>query len=321
LNQHSLLKPRISTRLNQRVHIDSSWQPVGVTEQFLANADTYHARYYKNDYWKYLVGRGLDLAGVGRTSPSRILDIGSGSGNTVFATAELMPNSSIFANDISPQLLQILVGIQDHIPQLAGRIEAYCFDLHKDFFADNVFDLVIGGAILHHMLDPEAALKNVARWLRPGGKILLIEPLEVGGHMMAAIYLKLIEMSELELGSRHKLVLFFKAMCQDYEARFGVPRVKPFTKNLDDKWLFHTSYLREMAEKIGLALELVAPTITDSGKLFSNAVCGNLEVAGLGDIPVPDSIMKTLQVFDDGISPELKEFFAPEGIICLAKQK
>lgn len=319
MNQHSLLKPKISTRLNHRVHIDSRWRPLGVTEQFLTNADTYHARYYKNDYWKYLVGRALDLAGIDRSSPCRILDIGSGNGNTVFATAELMPNSSIFANDISPQLLQILVGIQDHIPELEGRIEAYCFDLHKDFFADNIFDLVIGGAILHHMLDPEAALKNAARWLRPGGKILLIEPLEVGGHMMAAIYLKLIEVTELELGAQHKLVLFFKAMCQDYEARFGVPRVKPFTKNLDDKWLFHTSYLRDMAEKIGLVLEFVAPTITDSGNLFSNAVRGNLDVAGLGDISAPDSMWNMLEVFDRGITPDLKEFFAPEGIICLSK--
>jgi len=319
LSQQLLLKPKISTRLNQRVHIDSSWRATGVTEQFLSNAGTYHARYYKNDYWKYLVGRSLDLANVDRGSAARILDIGSGSGNTVFATAELMPNSSIFANDISPQLLQILVGIQDHIPQLEGRIEAYCFDLHKDFFADDIFDLVIGGAILHHMLDPEAALKNAARWLRPGGKILLIEPLEIGGHMMAAIYLKLIEVTEQELGSQHKLVLFFKAMCQDYEARFGVPRVKSFTKNLDDKWLFHTSYLREMAGKIGLTLELVAPTITDSGRIFSNAVRGNLEVAGLGDIVAPDSMWKTLEIFDNGISPGLKEFFAPEGIICLAK--
>jgi len=222
---------------------------------FLRNADTYHARYYKNDYWKYLVGRGIDLAGLDRLASFRILDIGSGSGNTVFAAAEIMPNALIFANDISPQLLRILVGIQDNIPELEGRIEAYCFDLHKDFFTDNTFDLVIGGVILHHMLDPEAALKNVARWLRPRGKVILIEPLEIGGHLMAAIYLKLIEETEQELGANHKLVMFFKAMCQDYEARFGVPRVKSWTKNLDDKWLFHASNLREMSEKIGLRLD------------------------------------------------------------------
>ena len=320
MNTPSLLKPKVATRLNQRVHIDTSWQPAGVTDQFLTNASIYHARYYKNDYWKYLVGRGLDLAGINRSLPHRILDIGSGSGNTVFATAELMPYSVIFANDISPQLLEILVGIQDHIPQLDGRIEAYCFDLHKDFFADNVFDLVIGGAILHHMLDPEAALKNVARWLRPGGKIILIEPLEVGAHMMAAIYLKLIEVTEQELGDEHRLVLFFKAMCQDYDARFGVPRVKSFTKNLDDKWLFHISYLRELARRIGLELELVAPTITDSDKIFSSAVRGNMDVAGLANITTPDSMWKMLELFDQGISLQLKEFFAPEGIISLIKR-
>lgn len=319
MNTLPQLKRNVSTFVRDRVHIDSAWRALGVTEQFLGNADVYHARYFKNDYWKYLVGRAINLAGVDRDADLRILDIGSGSGNTVFAAAEIMPKSTIFANDISPQLLKILVGIQDHIPELEGRIEAYCFDLHKDFFADDTFDLVIGGAILHHMLDPEAALRNVALWLRPGGKILLIEPLEIGGHIMAAIYLRLIEQTEQELGSQHRLILFFKAMCQDYEARFGVPRVKPWSANLDDKWMFHTSYLREMAQKIGLTLELVAPTFTDSSALFTNSVRGTLDVAGLADLPTPESMWRTLQLFDEGISPVLKETFAPEGIITLAK--
>ena len=266
-----------------------------------------------------MVGRGIDLAGLDRLASFRILDIGSGSGNTVFAAAEIMPNALIFANDISPQLLRILVGIQDNIPELEGRIEAYCFDLHKDFFTDNTFDLVIGGVILHHMLDPEAALKNVARWLRPRGKVILIEPLEIGGHLMAAIYLKLIEETEQELGANHKLVMFFKAMCQDYEARFGVPRVKSWTKNLDDKWLFHASNLREMAEKIGLRLDFIAPTSTDTNKIFTNAIRWNLDVAGLADIPTPGRMWKVLDLFDEGISPQLKELFTPEGIICLVK--
>lgn len=311
------LKPNISTRLDGRVHIDSKWSPTGVTKQFLENAETYHARYTDNDHWKYLVGQALDLAGVDRQSSLRILDIGSGSGNTVFAATDLLPNSVVYANDISPQLLQILVGIQEHLPQLEGRIEAYCFDLHKDFFADNTFDLVIGGSILHHMFDPEAALKNAARWLRPGGKILLFEPLEIGGHIMAAIYLTLLADLEFELDP--KIVAFFKGLCHDYEARFGVPRVKPWTSALDDKWLFHPAYLREMASKIGLTLELVAPTHTTVDKIFSDSVRVTLNIAGLGNIPTPDKLWEILALFDTGISTNLKERFTSEGIIILAK--
>ena len=312
------LKTKISTRLEGRVHIDSLWKPNGVTNQFLENADIYYARYTDNDHWKYLVGRALDLAGVDRQSSLRILDIGSGSGNTVFAATDLLPNSVVYANDISPQLLKILVGIQERLPHLEGRIEAYCFDLHKDFFADNTFDLVIGGSILHHMFDPEAALRNTARWLRPSGKICLFEPMEISAHIMTALYLTLLAEMEFELNP--KIVKFFKGLCHDYEARFGVPRVKPWTSRLDDKWFFHAIYLREMASKINMTLELVAPTGTVGlENLFSDMVRSTLNIGGLGSISTPDKLWEIIETFDVGISQNLKKRFTSEGIIILAK--
>jgi len=313
------LKPGLATRRDGRVEIDAAWQPVGVTAQFLENAATYHARYFQNAYWQYLVGRGLDAIGQPRGAALEVLDIGSGSGNSVFAALELLPNAHVVANDISPQLLQILVGIQDTIPALAGRIDAYCFDLSKDFFADASFDLAIGGSILHHMLDPAAALRNVARWLRPGGKILLFEPLEIGGHLMTAIYLTLIDELSQTPDLDPRLLPFFKTMCHDYEARFGIPRVKPWTDSLDDKWLFHPAYLRDMAASIGLTLHSITPTSDDPTELFQSAVRGTLSVAGLGDVPTPAKMWEIVASFDAGIAAPLKHRFAPEGVIVLAR--
>lgn len=313
------LNAQVSAEHDGRVVVDSEWKALGVTEQFLENAETYHARYYNNDYWRYLVGRALELSHVDRNAALRVLDIGSGSGNTVFAAAELLPDSIICANDISPQLLKILVGMQDHLPHLQGRIEAYCFDLHRDFFAPNSFDLVIGGAILHHMLDPEAVLVNVAAWLRPGGKVLLVEPLEVGGHIITAIYLTVIGELEVESDIDQRLLAFFKGMCHDSEARFGIPRVKPWTAHLDDKWMFHVSWLRGMASRIGLTLETVAPTTTSLPTLFSDYVRGTLNVAGLGGVPTPPLLWELLGEFDRDVSTKLKSRLSPEGIIVLAK--
>ncbi len=57
--------------------------------------------------------------------------------------------------------------------------ELYSFqvmDAHAMTFEDNSFDLVFGYGILHH-LDPDIALSEIHRVLKPGGRVMLQEPL------------------------------------------------------------------------------------------------------------------------------------------------
>jgi SAM-dependent methyltransferase len=71
--------------------------------------------------------------------------------------------------------------------ELRGRIKSFCFDLHRRFFRPEAFDVVIGAAILHHLLDPRAALINVSGSVKPGEKIILVEPLEAGSLLLTSI--------------------------------------------------------------------------------------------------------------------------------------
>ena len=80
---------------------------VGVTSQFLENAEQYHRAYFDTGYWNFLLGNALEAAGK-PSSPGRIIDIGSGSGNSVIPLADRFPDAEIIATDISPQLLAIL---------------------------------------------------------------------------------------------------------------------------------------------------------------------------------------------------------------------
>ncbi|MGM0462139.1 MAG: class I SAM-dependent methyltransferase [Fibrobacterota bacterium] len=57
-------------------------------------------------------------------------------------------------------------------------------DAHDLKFPDNSFDLVYGGAVLHH-LELERALSEIHRVLRPGGRILFWEPLRLNPLSMA----------------------------------------------------------------------------------------------------------------------------------------
>jgi SAM-dependent methyltransferase len=56
------------------------------------------------------------------------------------------------------------------------RCDFRVMDAHKLEFPDNSFDLVAGFGILHH-LDPDIALGEIQRVLRPGGRVIMHEPL------------------------------------------------------------------------------------------------------------------------------------------------
>jgi ubiquinone/menaquinone biosynthesis C-methylase UbiE len=58
----------------------------------------------------------------------------------------------------------------------AERYSARVMDAHHMDFPDNSFDIVAGWSILHH-LQPEVAMAEIHRVLKPGGRVLLWEPL------------------------------------------------------------------------------------------------------------------------------------------------
>lgn len=204
-----ILRPNINVDLIDRVYIDRDSKFLYTSHQFLDFAEVYHKRHTDNEHWKNLILRGCEIAKLKQNDKFKVLDIGSGSGNSVFATLDVLKKSEVYANDISPQLLKILVGISDDFPNLNNRIHPYSFDLHKDFFCDDIFDLIIGGSIIHHLIDPENGLRSAAKSLKINGKIILFEPLEIGAHLMCAVYLHLLDVlydnCDLKLPGQSKL--------------------------------------------------------------------------------------------------------------------
>jgi len=57
-----------------------------------------------------------------------------------------------------------------------NRYDFYVMDAHQLSFDDSSFDLIVGFGILHH-LNADVALKEIHRVLKPGGRVLLQEPL------------------------------------------------------------------------------------------------------------------------------------------------
>ena len=104
----ALLAPGVRVYRDGPVLVDRRLSPVHFATQFIENADTYHQRNFERLDFVDLIDRCLTLGEINRELPLDVLDIGSGSGSSVFAACRLLPRAEIYATDISPQLLGML---------------------------------------------------------------------------------------------------------------------------------------------------------------------------------------------------------------------
>ncbi len=97
-----------------------------------------------------------------------VLELGCGTG---YFTRELARSGAqIVAIDVSPELLEI-ARVNCSVPNVRYEIQN-AYDLS---YPDAVFDTVVGSSVLHH-LEIEAALREIYRVLKPGGRIFFTEP-------------------------------------------------------------------------------------------------------------------------------------------------
>jgi len=213
----------------------------GVTSQFLDDAAAYDAKYTDIEHWRSLLQFAFQHAPPIPSEPL-ILDMGCGSGNTVIPMLDGYPGSHVVAADISPNLLLLL---QRRL-KAKGALERstiVSMDLcAEDRIRPNSFDLVVGGSILHHLLDPATLLQRVCGWLRPGGFAVFFEPFAIGNVILAMLHMRLIaNQRELRLGK--DVVQALERIVVDTRTRVvadpgDIPR-------MDDKWLFTRSSLQE----------------------------------------------------------------------------
>jgi ubiquinone/menaquinone biosynthesis C-methylase UbiE len=105
------------------------------------------------------------------TGQERVLDVGCGPGYTAFAVA---PGArEVVALDLTPEML-------DAARELARErgIENVCFeqgDVETLPFPDASFDCVTCRFSAHHYVDVRRAVAEMARVLRPGGQLVLVD--------------------------------------------------------------------------------------------------------------------------------------------------
>ncbi len=102
----------------------------------------------------------LDAAEVG--PGTRLLDVGTGSGTVALAAAER--GADVTAVDAQPDMVEL---VARRLPAARTRVAV----LPKLPFEDDEFDVVTGNFVLNHVGTPVAALAELRRVARPGGRI------------------------------------------------------------------------------------------------------------------------------------------------------
>lgn len=104
--------------------------------------------------------RMVDLGG-------RVLDAGCGNGFFFDAARELVPpTAELVGLDLSEAMLRLA---RQHHPHLVRG------DATRLPFADASFDTVLARSLLHHLPDPDAGAREIARVLRPGGELVVLD--------------------------------------------------------------------------------------------------------------------------------------------------
>src|SRR3546814_6104716 len=106
--------------------------------------------------------RGEDRAG-------EVLEIGSGAGANAAVIAETQPQARITATDVDPAMV---TAARARLARYGTRTTVAKADSTLLPFDDDHFDAAVSLLMLHHVIDWEVAIYELARVVRPGGRVV-----------------------------------------------------------------------------------------------------------------------------------------------------
>lgn len=102
---------------------------------------------------------------------ARILDLGIGPGISGLALRDRLPDATLIGLDFSRRMLE-----RARHRTRTARIPLVRGDAARLPFPAASFDAVTGHSLLYLLPDPTAAVREIARVLRPGGRAVFLEP-------------------------------------------------------------------------------------------------------------------------------------------------
>ena len=106
----------------------------------------------------------------------RVADLGCGPGVSTIEVARLRPDGLVLGMDVAPRMLAEARRRLARARLPAGRVRWVLGDVGRLPFATESLDALTGHSFLYLVRDRPAALAEMLRVLRDGGRLLLMEP-------------------------------------------------------------------------------------------------------------------------------------------------
>lgn len=107
----------------------------------------------------------------------RVLDLGCGTGVGTLAVARALPSTTqVIGMDLTPQMIKRAQAHQQAEQRGAEQVRFMVGDAARTGFLNGSVDVVMGNSFLYLLPDPATVLGEIHRILRPGGRLVLMEP-------------------------------------------------------------------------------------------------------------------------------------------------
>lgn len=108
-----------------------------------------------------------------RAAGGRYLEIGAGSGNTLLSLVNCYDElvATELATTRAEAMNRLFEPLAGKISVVRGNIEA-----ERLAYPDGTFDTIVMNAVIEHLVDPIAGLREANRLLKPGGRLIIDTP-------------------------------------------------------------------------------------------------------------------------------------------------